>query len=134
MTSSLKLSDSPPVITIDDARERVRDLIGHAIRSQLWVMLLDAGGWQLPTLIPVDGLPLVPENDSVENLATALNGVLCTEAPGGSVILTLERPGSAAATAPDQSWAQCIRSSFDGLVPITALFVAHDQGVSELGV
>jgi hypothetical protein len=131
-TGSPKLSDSPPIITVDDARERVRDLIGHAIRRQLWVMLLDADGWQLPTLIPVDGLPLLPENETITRLVAAINGALSTEAPGGSVILTLERPGPAALTAPDQSWGTCLRSSFGTVVPVTGIFLAHDEGVSDL--
>jgi hypothetical protein len=131
-TGSLTLSDSPPIITVDDARERVRDLIGHAIRRQLWVMLLDADGWQLPTLIPVAGLPLLPENETITHLVAAISDVLSTEAPGGSVILTLERPGSDAVTTSDLSWGTCLRSSFDTSVPVTGVFLAHDDGVSDL--
>jgi hypothetical protein len=132
MTPSVKLTDAPPVITIDDARERVHGLIGPAIRRQLWVMLLDADGWQLPALIPVEGLPLLPEPKSMPNLASVMHAVLSAEAPGGSVILTLERPGPASLTAPDQAWAEQLRVAFETLVPITGMFLAHDDGVSDL--
>jgi len=132
MTLSLRIEDSAPVTTSDEARERVRDLVGHAIRPQLWFMLLDRHGRQLPLLIPVDGIPLRPEPGSATVLAAGLNDLLGELAPGGSVILTLERPGSAALTAPDQAWAGELAAAFGKVVPITGMFVAHDDGVCDL--
>lgn len=132
MTSSLRIEDSAPVTTVDEARERVRDLVGPAIRPQLWFMLLDRVGRQLPVLIPVDGIPLRPEPGGAAVLAARLTELLEELAPGGSVILTLERPGSAALTAPDQAWAREFASSFGSVLTITGMFVAHDEGVCEL--
>jgi len=132
MTSSLAREDQPPVTSLEEARERVADLVGHAISRQLWLMLFDADGRQLPVLIPVAGLPLRPEPGDVAGMAATLTAVLADFAPGGSIVLTLERPGSAELTAPDQAWARELRTSFGKVLPILGLFVAHDTGVSEL--
>ncbi|TFC15383.1 hypothetical protein E3O19_09780 [Cryobacterium algoritolerans] len=132
MTRSLRIEDSAPVTTMAEARERVRDLVGHAVQPQLWFMLLDRHGRQLPLLIPVDGIPLRPESGRLTVLAARLNDLLAELAPGGSVIVTLERPGSAALTPPDQAWAGELAKAFGTVVKITGMFVAHDDGVCEL--
>jgi len=127
-----KLEDAPPVTTLPEARKRVFDLVGHAMRRQLWLMLLDPYGQQLSVLIPIDGIPLRPAPGSTQPFAVQINDLLTQEAPGGSIILTLERPGSAALTAPDQAWAVELTQSFGKLMRITGLFVAHDDGVAVL--
>ena len=132
MTLSSALDDTAPVTTTGEARERVRELVGRANRRQLWLMLLDANGRQLQLLIPVAGIPLRPEPGSVAPIAARLNDILSNEAPGGSAILTLERPGSAALTAPDQAWARELETSFGKVMRITGMFVAHDEGVCRL--
>ena len=132
MTLPVRIEDSPPVTTPEQARARVFDLVGHAIRRQLWLMLLDANGQQLAMLIPIDGIPLRPDPDSVRPFAVRINDLLTREAPGGSIIVTLERPGSAALTAPDQAWAVELTQSFGKIMRITGLFVAYDDGVAVL--
>ncbi|MDJ0350388.1 hypothetical protein [Cryobacterium sp. PH29-G1] len=134
MTTTLNIDDAPPVTTIEQARARVFDLVGHAIRRQLWLMLLDARGQQLSLVIPIDNIPLRPEPGSVQPYAVRINEFLAEEAPGGSIIVTLERPGSAALTAPDQVWASELHQSFGKLMRITGLFVAHDDGIAVLTV
>ncbi|TFD89092.1 hypothetical protein [Cryobacterium serini] len=129
---TINIDDAPPVTTVVQARARVFDLIGHAIRRQLWLMVLDAHGQQLSLLIPIDGIPLRPEPGSVRPFAVKINEILARDAPGGSLIVTLERPGSAARTAPDQAWAVELTESFGKLMRITGLFVAHDDGVAVL--
>ncbi|TFC87844.1 hypothetical protein [Cryobacterium sp. TMT3-29-2] len=108
------------------------DLIGYAISRQLWFILLDARGRQIPLLIPVDDIPLRPEPGGAAVFAAAVNRLLSVHGPGGSVILTLERPGTQGLTAPDQAWARELSASFGKLVRITGMFVAHDEGVCEL--
>ena len=83
MTTPLNIDDAPPVTTLQEARARVFDLVGHAIRRQLWLMLLDAHGQQLSLLIPIEGIPVRPEPGSVRRFAVGINGLLAQEAPGG---------------------------------------------------
>jgi hypothetical protein len=134
MTPPLKVDDAPPVTTSDEARERVADLVGRANLRQLWLMLLDENGRQLSRLIVIDGIPAHPQPGSAVAAATELNRILTDEAPGGSVILTLERPGTAALTVADQTWAHELHRSFGKVMPITGMFVAHDDGVCALPV
>ncbi|MDJ0377825.1 hypothetical protein [Cryobacterium sp. PH31-L1] len=132
MTLSMKIEDSPPVFTLEQARNRVYDLIGHAIQPQIWLMVLDVHGQQLSLLIPIDGIPVRPEPGSVRPFAVRINEIVARDAPGGSLIVTLERPGSAALTAPDQAWAIELTESFGKLMRISGLFVAHDDGIAVL--
>ncbi|TFB74573.1 hypothetical protein E3O21_14525 [Cryobacterium flavum] len=132
MTLSMKIEDSPPVFTLEQARARVFDLIGHAIQPQIWLMVLDVHGQQLSLLIPIDGIPVRPEPGSVRPFAVRINEIVARDAPGGSLIVTLERPGSAALTAPDQAWAMELTESFGKLMRISGLFVAHDDGIAIL--
>jgi hypothetical protein len=132
MTQTQRIDDAPPVTTREQARSRVFDLVGHAMRRQLWLMLLDAHGRQLSLLIPIDGIPLRPEPGSARPFAVRINEILAQQAPGGSVIVAVERPGSAALTAADQAWAHELTESFGTLMPISGLFLAHDDGVAVL--
>ena len=132
MTTPLRVEDAAPVTTTEQARDRVADLVGHAISRQLWFMLLDACGRQIPLLIPVDDIPLRPKPGGAAVMAAAVGRLLSEHGPCGSVILTLERPGTAALTAPDQAWARELAESFGKVVRITGMFVAHDEGVCEL--
>ena len=128
----MSFDTAPPITTAEEARERVFDLVGRAIRCQLWLMLLDAHGRQLPLLIPIDGIPLRPEPGEMTELAAGMSAVLTDNAPGGSIILTLERPGSADLTAPDQAWARELAAAFGKVMCVTGIFVAHDEGVCAL--
>lgn len=134
MKNTFRPEDAAPIRTADEARERVVEFIGRAIRRQLWLMLLGADGIQSPVLVPVDGIPLRTDPGSLARVAAAVAELLTVQAPGGSVILTLERPGTAAITAPDQAWAAALVASFGQFIPITGMFLAHDDGVCELHV
>ncbi|RNE66558.1 hypothetical protein [Cryobacterium tepidiphilum] len=95
-------------------------------------MMLDANGRQLSQLIVIDGIPARPEPGGAVAAAAELNRILTQEAPGGSVILTLERPGTATVTVADETWAHELQRSFGKVMPITGMFVAHDGGICAL--
>ena len=124
--------DPTPVTTIAQARDRVAQLVGSALRRQLWLMLLDRDGVQLPMIIPIEDIPLRPQAGHLTALAVQFAELLDSYAPGGSMILTLERPGGPDLTAPDQAWASELRASFGSTLRITGLFVASDDGIVEL--
>jgi len=125
------LDESPPVNSGAEARTRVFDLIGRAIRRQLWVMVLDAHGYQLPLLIPIGDIPVRPEPGDLAPAGASMCALLSEYAPGGSVILILERPGTAELTATDRAWSGELATAFAS-VRITGIFIAHDEGVAPL--
>lgn len=133
MTPPLRLEDSPPVTTVAEAQGRVADLVGPAIVRKLWFMLLDRHGRQMPVLIPVEDIPLYPGTGELAPVAAVLAELVQEHAPGGSVILALERPGSAELCAPDHAWETELRAAFGESTRIMGVFLAHDDGVVPLG-
>jgi len=126
------LDDASPVTTLAEARERVADLLGPAMARILWIMLLDRHGRQLPVLTPIANLAVHPEPNLLSALATHFEALLREAAPGGRLILTLERPGPGVITAHDRSWASEVTRAFDAHAEVIGLFLAHDHGVALL--
>lgn len=75
-----------------------------ARRVSLWITFLDADDRTLPVVVPIDDVPTSPDDEIVTNLVGVLRDVLDDQAPGGSAVLMLERPGTAAVTAGDGLW------------------------------
>jgi hypothetical protein len=123
------LEDAAPVTTVAEAQDRVAELVGPAIVRKLWFMMLDRHGVQLPMLMPVEDIPLVPEPDELAPFADGLGRLLRELAPGGSVIITLERPGAAVLTGPDLVWGTELRATFSSAIRVLGVFLAHDDGV-----
>jgi len=81
-----------PVLTDSDVCGLAAELVGQAIRRQLWLLFLDREDRPVPLLIPIDD---VPEQPSDEGLA-ALVGLACgaaREAEAVQLIVVWERPG-----------------------------------------
>jgi len=72
------------------------------MRRQLWVLLFDGQGRQLPLLVPVD-IPPRPDPDDVEGFAGFLDSVVGL-ASAVETAIVYERPGGAALTAADRAW------------------------------
>ena len=132
MTLPQKLEDAAPVTTIAEARERVADLLGPAHSRALWFMMLDRYGSQLPVVVPIDGIPLYPEPEQLGSMASKFCSFVHEHGPDGSVILTLERPGPAALTAPDQAWGAALQTAFGGVTRVMAMFLVYDDGIAVL--
>ncbi|MFC5931471.1 hypothetical protein [Cryobacterium melibiosiphilum] len=129
MTPHEMLEDAAPVTTVAEAQDRVADLVGPAIVRKIWFMMCDRHGLQMPILMPIEDIPLVPEPGELASFAAGLGTLLRDLAPGGSVILTLERPGAATLTAPDRAWGTELRASFGAVTRVLGVFLAHDDGV-----
>lgn len=132
MTLPQKLEDAAPVTTVAEAQDRVADLLGPATSRSLWFMMLDRYGLQLPVLVPIDDIPLYPEPEKLTSMALNFCSVLDAHGSGGSVILSLERPGPAALTAPDQAWGAALQSAFGAVTRVMGLFLVHDDGIAVL--
>lgn len=129
MTPSEMLEDAAPVTTVAQAQDRVAALVGPAIARKIWFMMLDRDGVQMPVLVPLDDIPPYPEPGELGPFADSLGTLLRELAPGGSTILTLERPGTAELTVHDRAWATELRASVGAATRVLAMFLAHDDGV-----
>ncbi|WP_207456355.1 hypothetical protein [Desertivibrio insolitus] len=118
-----------PLDTDAAIERRVADLIGRANRRQLWLIFLDEHQRQLPTMIPVDDLPLAPEPGDGDMLA----GALATTAEmigAASVVLVWERYADDALTVSDRRWARLAHDACAGHdVPLRAMLLSHRHGV-----
>jgi hypothetical protein len=92
-----------PVVGLDDLLERVRLLVPVAVRRQLWTLFFDADDVQLPMLVPLDGVPELPDGPAVEHWGDALDEV-AAEFGVATVVFVLERPGAARPTCSDLAW------------------------------
>lgn len=91
-----------PLTTDLDVFERVADLIGGALRRQLWVLLLDDDDRQLPVIIPID-VPARPRRRDAAGFAAFLRATVTT-CHAASVVLVLERPGPPSISNDDRRW------------------------------
>lgn len=127
------------MMTFDEARDhplssdseieaRVSDLIGRANQRQVWLLFLDADDVQLPLLLPVDGMPLFPD-DSTAGFASLVAASM-SQIEASSVIVVLERYADAAITESDRLWARAISEAFsDRSLRLRALLISHRRGV-----
>jgi hypothetical protein len=118
-----------PLTTNALIEERVAGLLGRAIQRQLWLLFLDEHGVQLPTLIPLDGLPPLPPGLSDTALCSMLRHV--TESAGAhSLVFVLERYADARLTPTDIDWARALHRACDEAeVPLRGILVSHRRGV-----
>lgn len=109
--TSHSASPSPADLVITDSRDLLdlwRRLMGHGGFGQrtLWLVFLDVDGRVEPTVVPLDGVPVVPGD-----FLAGLTSVLSELVRGGdvaSVAMLLSRPGPAAMTNSDRRWAQAL--------------------------
>ena len=111
---------------------RVEQLVGRALRRQLWLMFLDHDDVQLPLLMPSD-IPRMPEVDSVIQFADFLTDVIA-EVRASSVVFVLERFGSDDISPDDRLWFQLVLEAgrLAG-VRVRGPFLSHEGGVRAIG-
>jgi len=124
MTPAARTSLAP--LTTDELiRERVVDLVGKAIRRQLWLMFVDENDVQLPLLVPVSDLPSTPPIE-ISSLITGTADAV--DARG--IIVVLERYGDETLTPADRAWARHIHlACADGSARLRGILLSHAHGV-----
>jgi hypothetical protein len=114
-----------PLSTDALIEERVTELVGRAVRWQLWIMFLDRNGVQLPVLMPFDDLPLAAPDGVTMPIGDFADSVGAT-----SVFAVLERYDGAALTANDVGWARLVRDSCAAAsVVLRGVLLSHKRGV-----
>jgi hypothetical protein len=103
--------DNSPIHSDDDVLTRVEQLIEPQWRTwrSLWLFFLDRNQTQLPVVTPIDDVPEDPEPELVGRLCWIISEVLGDVEPGGSVVITLTRPGPAAPDELDLVWRDRLR-------------------------
>jgi len=117
-----------PLTTDDDVLERVRALVGHAMRRQFWLMFLDDEQRQLPILMPTD-LPRRPRRGDAHRFGEFLSDLV--EVVGASsVIVTYERRAGDELSDSDLEWLRMARKGCRlAGVPLRGPLLAHRRGV-----
>lgn len=117
-----------PLITDIDIQQRVSQLVGVAVRRQLWILFLDDDNVQLPLMVAIDDHPIRPDS-TVADLAERVERTLLDEG-AASVIVVIERFASDDLAPADVAWATAIHDEFDAQgVRLRGILMSHRHGV-----
>ena len=109
--------------------DRMHRLFRPASRRQFWLVFLDSDRRQCPTIIPIDGIPDLPDETDAERFAPVLEWLADGE-NAHSVVVLVERPGTERVTESDRAWIRTLRSASQlAEIPVRAQLVVHDDGV-----
>ena len=114
MTPLPRLED--PVRTAAELTDRWAGLLDPPVfrRRELWLGWLDAGGLMLPTIVPVEDVPLVPDGRLLAGIVGLHDTVTSGRLPRGShLALALCRPGGAAMREDDALWTDALHGVLD---------------------
>ena len=102
-----------PLSTDQDVLRRVDWLVDqHSRRNRsLWLLFLSSDGVSLPVVVPIDGVPKRPDPQFVGNLCFVIADVLAHQAPGGTAVVVLTRPGSETVDDTDRYWFRTIHGA-----------------------
>lgn len=136
----MTVHDSPgsppePVRTDAELLARVARIIDEDARQErsLWLFFLDADGVQSNVVVPVDGVPELPDSLFVGNFCYVAAHAVAEATPGGQVVITLTRPGTADITEGDRQWRTALREGAARHdTPVRMLCVATPTAVREL--
>jgi hypothetical protein len=132
-TTTIEEARQAPLITDDDIRRRVSDLIGRANVRQLWLLFLDSENIQLPLLIPIDGLPSEPTEDQSARVVMNVAEVMI-DIEASSIVIVWERYGAPKLTAQDAAWARSLNQACRAhRITLRAMLLSHRTGVSWIG-
>lgn len=127
-----------PLVTGQDVLDRVAAIVvpaaaGDTART-LWLFLLDAQGLQADLVFPVGGIPERPSAQAISKVCCFASEVLTRCSPGGSVVITLSRPGMTALTGSDLHLLRALQHGASAhSTPVRMLCLATPAGVRELG-
>jgi len=126
-----------PVRTDADVLARVALIIDDEARRlrALWLFFLDHDGLQNEVVVPIDCIPARPDPQIAGTVCHVVSRLLSgTDAPDGTAIITLSRPGIADLGDADRHWLSALQEGAATYnAPIRMLCLATPGGVRELG-
>ena len=111
MTTVPHHRDLPPLLTDADVLARVEMFVGSATGDRtLWLFLIDGDRRQAPVVVPLEGVPHLPDDtvDGVGRLLEQFVPELATDAGPGSVVFVSERFGPHEVVPADRDWAEAL--------------------------
>lgn len=115
-----------PMSTDADLLAMANDLVGPALRRQLWMFTLDDDERLGPLVSQIDDVPVDADPAHVERLAETFRFIVREVEQASSVLLVWERPGSADVRMQEADWIAGLAATD---APIRAQMVASDDGV-----
>jgi hypothetical protein len=102
-----------PLSTDQDVLRCVDRLVDQPSRRNrsLWLLFVASDGVLLPVVIPIDGVPERPGPQFVGNMCFVIADVLAHQAPGGTAVVVLTRPGSETVDDTDRYWFRTIHGA-----------------------
>lgn len=85
-------------------------------RSTLWLIFLDDDHHLQQVIMPIDGLPVLPDDRFIDNLTLVLDQ-LRDAGEFASAAMLLSRPGDGQMTDADRRWARALRGKLGALSP-----------------
>jgi hypothetical protein len=125
-----------PVRTDAEVLARVSVMIDVRERAlqTLWLFFLDRDELQSEVVVPIDGIPDLPDPRLVGNVCYLVSQVLSGDQSDGSAVIALSRPGSAELGEMDLHWLRALQQgAVQHRAPIRMLCLATPAGVRELG-
>lgn len=113
-----------PLTTDALIQQRVTDLVGRAVRRQLWLFFLDDNEVQLPVILPLDDLPARPSPDNPLPFAD-----LAESYGASAIVAVLERYGDDEITDVDIAWARALHAACLGRVRLRGVLLSHRRGI-----
>jgi hypothetical protein len=102
-----------PLPTDQDVLRRVDWLVDqHSRRNRtLWLLFLSSDRVLLPVVVPIDGVPERPDTQFAGNMCFVIADVLARQAPGGTAVVVLTRPGRETVDDTDRYWFRTIHGA-----------------------
>lgn len=129
MTISAEEAAATPLTSDEQVENRVRALVGRAVKRQWWMLFLRDDDVQLPFIMPIEDYPLVPDAVTTEGSSDFVKSLMA-EIGASQVIFVWERPVGAGVTAPDRAWANMIADGCRSRnITVRAQLISHRDGV-----
>ena len=129
--------DLPPILAQADLTAAWTELMGELGFSarQLWVMFIGPEGVAHPAVMKVEDLDDLPDDLFCGNLVQICRHFVDEDPAHGRVAMLLARPGRAALTASDRTWAAALyRAVRLGAIAADPLHLANDEELRVVAV
>ncbi|MFB2582016.1 hypothetical protein ACEXQD_12265 [Herbiconiux sp. P15] len=125
---------SVPIASTAQLARAVGDLVGAAIRDQVWLVFLDARQRVMPLLLPAEGFRLGdPLDDGKVRTLAELAGEVSGTIDAKEVVVVWERIGGRRLTVGERGVVDRLAAHFPrGAVALRAQYLCHSLGVVTL--